>query len=517
MRVRGVILAPQRQGRSDGSSQSTGTGGMPTMSNVFVSYSRRSEVVARRVVADLERLGRSVWFDNQLTGGQAWWDQILESIRACDVFVLILDPGSLQSEACTREFGYAASLGKPILPLLVADGVSTNLLPAALTEIHFVDYREEDQEAAFHLARAFAGIPAAPTLPDPLPEPPEVPISYLGGLAAQVDQPALTLEEQRLLVMDLKDALQDPGTATDARQLLRKLRERRDLFARVAKEIDRLGDRGNNFGRTGYLVAIAATIALGFFVFWEPLSGLLRPAPAITTAIELFESDRSSVTAGDSLTLSWRTSGADTVELQPEGRVKADGTMSLNPQEDTEYVLIAAGPAGEARKTIKVSVTPATRQDSNDPSQEVALMLREAMQYAAEKDFASARDALAKLNSVRGLSTADREYIDKVMLDIKRREEAVTVASSLRPLVTVAPVYPARAKSRGQEGYVNLQFTVTAAGTVQDPVVDYSTSSLFERPAVAAVLKYKYRPRVVDGTAVDTAGVTTRVDFKISD
>lgn len=487
------------------------------MSNVFVSYSRRSEASARRVVADLERLGRSVWFDNKLTGGQAWWDRILESIRSCDVFVLILEPGSLQSEACTREFGYAASLGKPILPILVADGVSTNLLPRVLTEIHFIDYREEDQEAAFSLARAFAGIPAAPTLPDPLPEPPEVPVSYLGGLATKVDQATLTLEEQRLLVMDLKEALRDPGTATDARQLLRKLRERPDLFARVAKEIDRLIERGGKTGRTGYLTAVAATIALGLFVFWEPLTDWIQATPEAETAIELFASDRSAVTEGDSLTLSWQTSGADAVELRPEGRVKSNGTMSLKPKEDTEYVLIASGPTGEARKTIKVSVTPAPRAESKEPSQEVALMLREAMKHAAEKDFVAARAVLARLDSVRNLSTADREYIDKVTLDIKRREEAATVAASLRPVVTVAPVYPARAKTRGLEGYVDLRLTVTATGSVRDPVVEQSTNSLFDKSAMAAVLKYKYKPRLVNGKAVDTAGVTTRVVFKMSD
>ena len=38
------------------------------------------------------------------------------------------------------------------------------------------------------------------------------------------------------------------------------------------------------------------------------------------------------------------------------------------------------------------------------------------------------------------------------------------------PIVRVAPVYPARALSRGLEGYVDLSFTVTSAGTVRDPL-----------------------------------------------
>jgi protein TonB len=85
------------------------------------------------------------------------------------------------------------------------------------------------------------------------------------------------------------------------------------------------------------------------------------------------------------------------------------------------------------------------------------------------------------------------------------------------PIVRVAPVYPARALSRGIEGYVDMSFTVTTTGTVRDPIVLFSTSSLFERAATRAVLKFKYKPRVVDGVPVDVSGVKTRISFKIEE
>jgi periplasmic protein TonB len=85
------------------------------------------------------------------------------------------------------------------------------------------------------------------------------------------------------------------------------------------------------------------------------------------------------------------------------------------------------------------------------------------------------------------------------------------------PIVRVAPVYPARALSRGLEGYVDLSFTVTATGTVRDPVILYSTSSLFERAALRAVLKFKYKPRVVDGVPVEVPNVKTRISFQIEE
>jgi protein TonB len=85
------------------------------------------------------------------------------------------------------------------------------------------------------------------------------------------------------------------------------------------------------------------------------------------------------------------------------------------------------------------------------------------------------------------------------------------------PIVRVAPVYPARALSRGIEGYVDMSFTVTSTGTVRDPIVVFSTSSLFDRAATRAVLKFKYKPRVVDGVPVEVPGVKTRITFKIEE
>ena len=119
------------------------------MSAICLSYSRQSKEIVRTLADDIEALGHTVWFDQELTGGQAWWDQILERVRDCEVFVFALAPEALNSTACKREYQYAADLGKPILPVLVAEGVSINLLPPALSAIQFVDYQEQDRNAAF--------------------------------------------------------------------------------------------------------------------------------------------------------------------------------------------------------------------------------------------------------------------------------------------------------------------------------------------------------------------------------
>lgn len=85
------------------------------------------------------------------------------------------------------------------------------------------------------------------------------------------------------------------------------------------------------------------------------------------------------------------------------------------------------------------------------------------------------------------------------------------------PIVKVAPVYPSRALQRELEGYVIVEYTVTRNGSVRDPFVVESTSSLFERAALESALKYKYKPRVIDGEPVEVPGVQTIIRFELED
>lgn len=214
------------------------------MSRIFVSYSRENEPVVNGLAGDLEAMGHDVWIDHELSGGQNWWDKILAQIRECDVFVFALAPASVNSTACKREYTYAVKLGKPILPALVTDGVSTNALPPALSAVQFVDYRQPDRTTALRLSRALSSTPPAPPLPDPLPEAPKVPLSYLGGLREQLDsESAMTLACQSTLLFELKRSLRDAGTRDDGLSLLRLFRQRGDLLAKVAEEIDVLLDQ----------------------------------------------------------------------------------------------------------------------------------------------------------------------------------------------------------------------------------------------------------------------------------
>jgi protein TonB len=86
------------------------------------------------------------------------------------------------------------------------------------------------------------------------------------------------------------------------------------------------------------------------------------------------------------------------------------------------------------------------------------------------------------------------------------------------PIVKVAPVYPRRAQTRGIEGYVLLEFVVTKSGAVRDPVViEASPPGIFDRAAIQAALKFKYKPKVVNGEPIDVAGVRNLITFELAE
>jgi protein TonB len=83
------------------------------------------------------------------------------------------------------------------------------------------------------------------------------------------------------------------------------------------------------------------------------------------------------------------------------------------------------------------------------------------------------------------------------------------------PLVRVEPQYPPQAQRRGLEGWVQVRFTISTAGSVKDAVVVESSHSVFERSAIQAVNKWKYQPQMRDGKPAEAPGQQVVLRFKM--
>ncbi len=88
------------------------------------------------------------------------------------------------------------------------------------------------------------------------------------------------------------------------------------------------------------------------------------------------------------------------------------------------------------------------------------------------------------------------------------------------PLVIVQAQYPVRAQERAIEGYVTVELTVAPDGSVPRSsiiVIDAEPKGYFEREAIKAAAKFKYKPKVVNGSAQMVTGVRYRFSFNLQD
>jgi periplasmic protein TonB len=84
------------------------------------------------------------------------------------------------------------------------------------------------------------------------------------------------------------------------------------------------------------------------------------------------------------------------------------------------------------------------------------------------------------------------------------------------PLVRINPDYPPRALSRGLEGWVQVQFTITPTGTVSNAVVvNAEPKNIFDDAALKAISRWRYNPKVEGGVAVERVGVQTIIRFQL--
>jgi len=87
--------------------------------------------------------------------------------------------------------------------------------------------------------------------------------------------------------------------------------------------------------------------------------------------------------------------------------------------------------------------------------------------------------------------------------------------SPLVSIVRVQPVYPPRATTLGLEGFVTVGYDVSPAGSVMNVVVLNSSHPIFEKAAMDAAYRFRFKPRVVDGLPTGTTGMRNRFRFEM--
>lgn len=109
---------------------------------IFISYSRRDTEFVTRLASDLDAHVAGVWFDQStIQLGQNWHDEIIEGIKECKAFILVLSPDAAASKYVLEEVNKAVELGKTIFPILYRPGKWTGEFESLIKEIQTLDLR----------------------------------------------------------------------------------------------------------------------------------------------------------------------------------------------------------------------------------------------------------------------------------------------------------------------------------------------------------------------------------------
>ena len=109
------------------------------------------------------------------------------------------------------------------------------------------------------------------------------------------------------------------------------------------------------------------------------------------------------------------------------------------------------------------------------------------------------------------------EGIDVALPGTTLRQAEVQIRGYM-PLVTVTPVYPQRARRRGIEGQVIVQFTISPQGRVAQPrIVVSQPARVFDRAVLKALQGFRFRPYYSEGEPLAISGVTETFTFRLSE
>lgn len=114
------------------------------MAKLFVSYSRKDSVTARRLIEAFRSIDQDVWVDwESIPPAVDWLEQIFRGIEESDAFIFFISPDSIASEVCKVELNHAAQNSKRIIPIVLRD-VHPNETPESIRKLNWTFLRESD-------------------------------------------------------------------------------------------------------------------------------------------------------------------------------------------------------------------------------------------------------------------------------------------------------------------------------------------------------------------------------------
>ena len=123
--------------------------------SLFISYSRTDSTFVDRLEADLKARSFQPWVDRRnliSAAGLDWSSELQKAIEDCQIMLVVLSPKAMESKYVRREYHYADSLGKTIIPL----NWLTAKVPMDLNDIQWVSFQGDYDQGLADLLDALS-------------------------------------------------------------------------------------------------------------------------------------------------------------------------------------------------------------------------------------------------------------------------------------------------------------------------------------------------------------------------
>ena len=318
------------------------------MSDIFISYTRKDRPRAEVLAHALERQGWTVWWDRVIPAGRTFDEVIEEAIDAARCVVVLWSKISAPSRWVRTEAEEGARRN-----VLVPVRIEDTKIPLAFRRIQAADLTAwTGEESAPEFERLVVDIAAILGLP------PRVEAEERHQAAAEVQRRADGEARRKAEVEE--ERRRDEAKARREAEVERK---RREAAARAAPWIVQVVERDKSlpasvplvsplrFRKRVFWVAAAAVLCVVLVAIVRPW--FLKPVPTAS-----LQAGATQVEQGNSTVLTWRTTDATEIRLEPGPGLleEVQGSIAVTPDRDTGYKLVAEGPGGKTEATVWIKV-----------------------------------------------------------------------------------------------------------------------------------------------------------------
>ena len=322
------------------------------MSDIFISYTRKDRPRAEVLAQALERQGWSVWWDRAIPAGRTFDEVIEEAIDSARCIVVLWSKSSAPSRWVRTEAEEGARRN-----VLVPIQIEKAKIPLAFRRIqaaNLVDWTGEESAPDFQ--RLVVDISAI------LGRPPRVDDEKRRRAAAEVKRRAeeeaqrkAEVEEERRRVeavarreAEEAEKWRQAEAAALAAPQLAKSTEPSGRSSDVAEKITPVSPK--KIWKRALWVVAAAVLGVALVV-------IVRPWFSKTVPTASLQAEAAEVELGSSTVLTYSTTDATEIRLEPgENLQEARGSITVTPDQDTAYKLVAKGAGGTVEDSVRIKV-----------------------------------------------------------------------------------------------------------------------------------------------------------------